>query len=200
MSYNDEYFGQFSGSYDSASVKLDFIQVLSDSVMRDSTAAYNLLVSTGRVPSVMYEFVERLNSIYYHAYIDSNGTAISTDMFNSQIASLEDWVISNYDVSIDTTHGTCNAGANMLATCSIAKASYSYWMSAVSNSENNWYFRFYSTSNRGLFGRIWHAIKTGVMDAYGFTIEPWHWEGGIPTWGFHDAVIDATIDSGFGTP
>ncbi len=87
---------------------------------------------------------------------DKDSIVISTDEFNKVFESIENDIYKNHEVIVDTETGEANVAAGMLATCAIAKNSYSYWSEAVSNPDNEWHNEFVSVEkfSIGSFFRI----------------------------------------------
>lgn len=128
------------------------------------------LADQGTISDNMVVFLNRLSDLFYAA-----GTNEYTPSeLNQSVDSLEDWVTSNYSVSIDEDYN-CSDGGAMLAICSITKHSYNYWYSNYDENE--------AGKSTSVFGRVWRAVKIASADAYGFVVDGWSddgsvWEGG----------------------
>lgn len=143
------------------------------------------LLNDGLITTSDTALVNKLVYIFENAADFENQTIQSTIEFSNAINNLEDYIYTNYEVVYDESTKEGNFPAQMLAMCSIAKSSYSYWTEAATNPAHPWYTRFEQSTydgffvgfsdiktnrmiNKSIFTKAWHALKTAYVDTRAF--------------------------------
>ena len=159
--YVDSYFGSFNSgpNWTSFYPQTVEMQQLTEDVLTGKFNATTFTNSKHLSPN-MTTFLTKLSQIYFNTA--ENELLPAT--FDAEIQTLEDWVIQNQNPQFDTKSKKGNEGAGMLAMCSIAKSSYTYWYNDPTTQ---------NLQGRNIFGKIWRAIKIGAADAYGFVFDGW---------------------------
>lgn len=175
LSYTDEYFGDYTynPSLNDFLISVDSVNNWSERIVVGNFDS-KFLADQNVVSDSMIIFLNNLSDIFYTAGMND----YTPDEFSESVSSLEDWVVSNYVVSIDEEHN-CSDGGAMLAISSIAKHSYDYW-----------YNNYDSTgASKNILSKAWRAVKIASCEAYGFVVDGWDSEEGV--WDSKDAIAGA---------
>ncbi|AXG67907.1 hypothetical protein KORDIASMS9_00089 [Kordia sp. SMS9] len=158
--------------------QMDMIEQLQENMNSASSILVNMNVITPQeVP-----LTDMLFTIFDNAVSLQNNSYKSIQEFTAEIEALENFVFNNYTIIYDPVAKTGNYAATILGACSIAKNSYSYWVTATLNSAHSWNYRLtqlnpatrngntISPIQKGIFGDIWRGIKRAGADVGGFIV------------------------------
>lgn len=181
LTYIDGYFGNYTYNQplNEFLVSVDSVNSWSDRTI-DGNFSSQFLSDQSIISDSMVLFLNKLSDIFF---IAGTNDYIPSEL-NLSIDSLEDWVVSNYTITIDESSYNCSDGGAMLAICAIAKNSYEYWYNKFDD----------GSEGRGILGRIWRAIKIAACDSYGFVVDGWtdtNGNGTKDTWISTNAVAGA---------
>jgi hypothetical protein len=179
--YTDAYFTNQSCNCDDWQTQEMHMNMI-ETILEDTNNGSNILLNMNVINPQNVPLTDILLNILDNAASYENNTYKSVSDFTSEIEQFENFVINNYVIDYDAANKTGNYAATILAACSIAKNSYSYWINATLDTSHPWNYRlkYMSTYNGGkskttnlqknIFGDIWRGIKRAGADVIGFLV------------------------------
>lgn len=211
--YIDPNFGAMPNTpYSLVLPKVNYAISISDNLIQNGVDPTNELLQDSLIDVTMAPYSHALANILRDAADTISHNLYSPQQFDSIVGLLEQSIANNVTVSMnyDSSIGDYigNDGAKLLATCAVAKYSYSYWYNDAIGSSGN---MMTTTGTRvgSIFHRVWNGLKIAGADVYGFlasgtvsvstSISSIQMAGNGPsvtgTWVLKDAIHDAGVAS-----
>jgi hypothetical protein len=118
------------------------------------------------------EYLKKLEQLFKEAADESTQQYKSVEEFTKEIETLEMAILKNLSVEYDKKKFEGNSVSILLGACAIAKYSYAFWIRAATDPAHPWHNKLDNSGSRGIFKKIWRAIKKAGVDTWSFITAP----------------------------
>jgi hypothetical protein len=117
-------------------------------------------------------YLKKLENIFLEAADEGTQQYKSVEEFTKEIETLEADILAKLSLEYDEKKFEGNTTSILLGACAVAKHSYAFWIEAATDPAHPWHNKLDNTGSRGIFQKIWGAIKKAAVDTWSFITAP----------------------------
>jgi len=144
---------------------------------KDVNASNVISEITGLTDKEDLLLLDRLDSVIDNLLVKvENGEEVTPALYGEEMDKFVSYVYANYEVKIDEENDSSNFAGAVVAMCYVSKYSFSYWYESIFNETHPWYGFLVSLDDNNntktcrWCQAVWHAIKVGAADTWGFVV------------------------------